>query len=331
MNKKRGFFLGWVAMTLAVVTWQPVQAGTVLKGGHISPKASLEGQAADKFADLVKAKTNGELVVEIFPQEQLGKATAMIDSTIMGNQDIYIGGNVEFERFSKGLKALGLNYAVPSLETFRKVLKSPLWDELFIQPLDKVGLTVLDSDWERGPYRVLVSTRPVKNFDDLKGLKLRIAPLDTWRRSWTALGCQVVVLPWTDVYMGLKQGMVEAVTSPINLVYSMRFTEVAKYMARTDEYWGLLTVVMNKKIYQQLSPQFQKALKEAADEAGKWYMSTSEKQVALDIEKMTKEQGVTYTILDLKPGIAMMRPVIKELEKEDFIPAGIYDRIQALQ
>ena len=42
-------------------------------------------------------------------------------------------------------------------------------------------------------------------------------------------------------------------------------------------------------------PQFQKALKEAADEAGKWYMSTSEKQVALDIEKMTKEQGVTYT------------------------------------
>jgi tripartite ATP-independent transporter DctP family solute receptor len=331
MDKKRWFFLAWVVMTSVVMTLQPAQAGTVLKGGHISPKTSLEGQAADRFADLVKAKTNGELVVEIFPQEQLGKATAMIDSTIMGNQDIYIGGNVEFERFSPGLKALGLNYAVPSLETFRKVLKSPLWDELFIQPLDKVGLTVLDSDWERGPYRVLVSTRPVRNFDDLKGLKLRIAPLDTWRRSWTALGCQVVVLPWTDVYMGLKQGMVEAVTSPINLVYSMRFTEVAKYMARTDEYWGLLTVVMNKKIYEQLSPPFQKALKEAADEAGNWYMSTSDKQVAVDIEKMTKEQGVTYTILDLKPGIEMMRPVIKDLEKEGFIPAGIYDRIQALK
>lgn len=331
MEKTLRFFVGWATMAMVIMTVQPIQAVTVLKGGHISPKSSLEGQAADKFAELVKAKTNGELAVEIFPQEQLGKATAMIDSTIMGNQDIYIGGNVEFERFSNGLKALGLNYAVPSLETFRKVLKSPLWEELFIQPLDKVGLTVLDSDWERGPYRVLVSTRPVKNFGDLKGLKLRIAPLDTWRRSWTALGCQVVVLPWTDVYMGLKQGMVEAVTSPINLVYSMKFTEVAKYMARTDEYWGLLTVVMNKKIFEQLSPEFKKALRDAADEAGNWYMSTSEKQVSEDIERMKNEHGVTYTILDLKPGIEMMRPVIKEMENEGFIPAGIYDRIQAIQ
>ena len=94
----------------------PVQSATVIKAGHISPKTSLEGQAADKFVELVKNRTNGELVVEMFPQEQLGKATAMIDSTIMGNQDVYVGGNVEFERFSKGLKALGLNYAVPNLE-----------------------------------------------------------------------------------------------------------------------------------------------------------------------------------------------------------------------
>ncbi|MBW1712313.1 MAG: TRAP transporter substrate-binding protein [Deltaproteobacteria bacterium] len=306
-------------------------AEIVLKAGHISPKTSLEGQAADKFVELVNDKTGGQVVVEMFPQEQLGKATAMIDSTVMGNQDIYVGGNVEFERFSKGLKALGLNYAVPNLETFRKVLKSPLWDELFIQPLDKVGLAVLASDWERGPYRVLVSKRPVRNFDDLKGLKLRIAPLDTWRRSWTALGCQVVVLPWTDVYMGLKQGMVEAVTAPINLVYAMKFTEVAKYMARTDEYWGLLTVVMNKKKFAGLKPELQKALKEAAEEAGQWYMATSEKQVNKDIEKMKKEHGVEYTILDLAPGVELMRPVIKGLEKEGFIPAGIYDRIQALK
>jgi TRAP-type C4-dicarboxylate transport system substrate-binding protein len=88
------------------------QAKTVLKAGHISPKTSNEGKAADKFAELVAQKTNGEIVVEMFPSEQLGKAVAMIDSTIMGNQDIYIGGNVEFERFSPGLKVLGLNYAV---------------------------------------------------------------------------------------------------------------------------------------------------------------------------------------------------------------------------
>ena len=319
------------ALVLAFALATASHAATVLKAGHISPKTSPEGIAADRFAELVKEKTKGDVVIEMFPSEQLGQATAMIDSTILGNQDIYIGGNVEFERFSPGLKALGLNYAVPSETQFRRILKSPVWNELFDQPLDKVGLTVIASDWERGPYRVLVSKRPVRNFDDLKGLKLRIAPIDTWRRSWTALGTQVVVLPWNDVYLGLKQGTIDAVTAPMNLVYSMKFTEVAKYIARTDEYWGLLTVVMNKRKFQSLTPAQQQALREAADQAGKEYMASSERDIERDLEKMKKEHGVEYTILDLKPGIERMQPVIRDLEKESFIPAGIYDRLQAVK
>ncbi len=325
--------IGRLVGTLLVALTAAASAGaaTVLKAGHISPKTIPEGIAADRFVELVKEKTKGDVVIEMFPSEQLGQATAMIDSTILGNQDIYIGGNVEFERFSPGLKALGLNYAVASEAQFRKILKSPVWKEIFDDPLDKVGLTVIASDWERGPYRVLVSKRLVRNLEDLKGLKLRIAPIDTWRRSWTALGAQVVVLPWTDVYLGLKQGTIDAVTAPMNLVYSMKFTEVAKYIARTDEYWGVLTVVMNKKKFESLPPQSRKALVEAAAQAGQEYMASSERDIERDLERMKKEHGVEYTVLDLKPGIAKMQPVIRDLEKEGFIPAGIYDRLQAVK
>lgn len=306
-------------------------AKIILKAGHISPKESNEGKGADKFVELVAKKTNKEIVIEMYPSEQLGKAVAMIDSTIIGNQDIYIGGNVEFERFSPGLKVLGLNYAVRDQQHFRKILNSPIWKEIFVDPLDKIGLKVLDSDWERGPFRVLVSKRPVRSAEDLKGLRLRIAPLDTWRRSWTALGCNVVVLPWTDVYLGLKQGIVEAVTCPFDLLYSMKFTEICKYVARTDEYWGLLTVVMNKKKFESIKPEWQKALIEAADEAGKYYMELGEKSVKEDLDKMKKEHGIEYVVLDTKPLAEKMQTVIRELEKEGFIPAGLYDRIQAIK
>lgn len=305
-------------------------AQTVLKVGHISPKASAEGVAVDRFAALVKEKTGGAVVIEVFPSEQLGPATAMIESTILGNQDLYVGGNVEFERFSPGLKALGLNYAVESQEQFRKILRSPLWKEIFIDPLDKAGLSVIASDWERGPFRVLVSTKPVKSFDDLKGLKLRIAPIDTWRKSWTALGTQVVVLPWNDVYLGLQQGLIEGVTAPANLLGSMKFTEVAKYVARTDEYWGVLAVLGNKRKLASLRPEHRQALIDAADQAGKEYMRASEAEIERDFAAM-KAKGMQYTVLDLKPGSAKMRPVIMDLEKEGFIPAGIYDRIRAVK
>ncbi|MGQ9646556.1 MAG: TRAP transporter substrate-binding protein [Thermodesulfobacteriota bacterium] len=324
------FLVTLVALFVVAIAFS-AQAKTVLKAGHISPKMSNEGKGADRFAELVAQKTKGEITVEMYPSEQLGKAVAMIDSTIIGNQDIYVGGNVEFERFSPGLKVLGLNYSVRDQAHFRKVLVSPIWKEVFIDPLDKAGLKVLDSDWERGPFRVLVSKRPVKSCEDLKGLRLRIAPLDTWRRSWTALGCNVVVLPWTDVYLGLKQGMVEAVTAPFDLLYSMKFTEIAKYVARTDEYWGLLTVVMNKKTFESLKPEYQKALIEAADQAGQYYMELGKKSVKEDLEKMKKEHGIEYVVLDTKPCAEKMQPVIRELEKEGFIPAGLYDKIQAIK
>jgi TRAP-type C4-dicarboxylate transport system substrate-binding protein len=356
---------GLIALASLVAGNSSALAQTVLKVGHISPKASAEGVAVDRFAALVKEKTSGAVVIEVFPSEQLGPATAMIESTILGNQDLYVGGNVEFERFSPGLKALGLNYAVDSQDQFRRILKSPLWKEIFVDPLDKAGLSVIASDWERGPFRVLVSTKPVKSFDDLKGLKLRIAPIDTWRKSWTALGTQVVVLPWNDVYLdqrvdpvmrggcfaddlkglklriapidtwrkswtalgtqvvvlpwndvylGLQQGLIEGVTAPANLLAG----------------WGVLAVLGNKRKLASLKPEHRQALIDAADQAGKEYMRASEAEIERDFATM-KAKGMQYTVLDLKPGSARMRPVILELEKEGFIPAGIYDRIRAVK
>ncbi len=317
---------------LAMVVFS-AQAKIVLKGGHVAPKGSVEGKAADKFAELVSEKTKGEIVMEVFPSEQLGKAPTEIDSTILGNQDFYIGGTPEFERFSPGLRVVGLNYAVRDQDHFRKVLRSPIWNRIFVEPMEKLGLKSLSTEWnqERGPFRVMASTKPVKSLEDLKGLRLRIAPIDTWRRSWTALGCNVVVLAWNDCYLGLKQNMVDAVNASMDMLYSMKFTEIAKYVARTDEYWGINATVMNLKKFNSFKPEWQKALIDSSNEAGAYHRQLSEVAVKEDLDKMKKEHGITYTVLDLKPFFAAMQPVIRQLEQEGFIPKGLYDDIQAIK
>ena len=144
-----------ISAVLAVVTLglPPAFSQVLLRAGHISPKESVEGMAIDRFADLVKQKTNGTVTVQVFPSEQLGKAPTEIESVIIGNQDIYFGGTPEFERFSDGLKLLGVNWAIPSEEAFRKITKDPIWKEILLDPLDKQGLTVLASNWERGLSR----------------------------------------------------------------------------------------------------------------------------------------------------------------------------------
>jgi TRAP-type C4-dicarboxylate transport system substrate-binding protein len=165
----------------------------------------------------------------------------------------------------------------------------------------------------------------------MKGLRLRIAPLDTWRRSWTALGCNVVVLPWTDVYLGLKQNMVDAAIAPSDVLYAMKWTEVARHVVRTDEYWGLLTVQMNKQKFDSLKPEWQKVMMDAANEAGQYHKMLSDKANVDDLEKMKKEHGITFTVIDTAPAVVKMQSLIREFEKEGFIPEGLYDRIQALK
>jgi tripartite ATP-independent transporter DctP family solute receptor len=330
MDMKRFSIAAAILLAATAFGVSHAAAEVVLRAGHISPPDSVEGQAIERFADLVKEKTNGEVTVEVFPSEQLGKAVAQIDSTIIGNQDIYFGGSPEFERFSDGLKLLGLNWVIPSQEAFRKVTKDPIWNEILLDPLQEAGLVVLASNWERGPYRVMVSTKPITSIEDMKGLKFRIAPIDSWRRTWEAVGTQNVVLAWTDVYLGLKQGTVEAVTSPISLVAPMKFTEVAKHIVRTDEFWQILVPAVNKSKFESLTPEQQNALKEAAQEAGEWFVAEQERLGFEDIEKMKAEHGASFSKIDLQPGIELMKPVIKQMESEGFIPAGLYDRVLAI-
>lgn len=326
-------FVGAVALAVALGATgiSSAEAQILLKGGHISPKESVEGITIDRFADLVKQKTNGQLTIQIFPSEQLGKSVSQIDSTAIGNQDMFFAGSPEMERFSPGLRLLGLNWVVPSVEAFRKVTKDPVWNEILHEPLAKAGFTVLASNWERGPYRVMVSTKPVTNLDDLKGMKLRIAPIDSWRRQWTALGMQVVVLAWNDVYLGLKQGTVEAVTAPLALVGPMKFTEVAKHITRTDEFWQVLLPMVNRDRFAKLSPAHQKAMRDAAQELGDWFVAEQERVGQADIERLKKENGATYSVIDVKPGVERMKPIIKQMETENFIPAGLYDKVLAIR
>lgn len=328
LNWTRGIVLG---CAVALMPLAAAKAQIVLKGGHISPKESVEGIAIDRFADLVKQRTNGQVTMQIFPSEQLGKSVSQIDSTAIGNQDMFFAGSPEMERFSPGLRLLGLNWVVPSVEAFRKVTKDPVWNEILHEPLAKAGFTVLASNWERGPYRVMVSTKPVATLDDLKGMKLRIAPIDSWRRQWTALGMQVVVLAWNDVYLGLKQGTVDAVTAPLALVGPMKFTEVAKHITRTDEFWQVLLPMVNRDRFAKLTPAQQKIMRDAAEEVGSWFVAEQERAGTADIERLKKEQGATYTVIDVKPGVERMKPVIKQMEAEKFIPAGLYEKVLAIR
>ena len=79
-----------------------------------------------------------------------------------------------------------------------------------------------------------------------------------------ALGANITVIPWGETYLALKQGMVEAVTSPLDSLYDIKFTEVCKYVTEIREFYQNQTITINTKKWQSFSPAIQKAFNDAA-------------------------------------------------------------------
>jgi TRAP-type C4-dicarboxylate transport system substrate-binding protein len=189
-----------------------------------------------------------------------------------------------------------------------------------------------DAVWARGPYRVLASKKPIYNADDVKGLKLRLYESETAKKVWgQALGANITVIPWGETYLALKQGMVEAVTSPLDSLYDIKFTEVCKYVTEIKEFYQNQTVTINTKKWQSFSPAIQKALADAATETARTMNTKLYGQVEKDMQRMMDDHGASFLKVSTKSFQDKVKPYVDELENQNFWPKGLYARVQEIK
>lgn len=316
----------------AVAPWAPAtaQAPVVLKLGTKMPPENPEGRAFQRFADLAGEKSRGRLKVNVFPSEQLGAGTTQIDNVLLGTQDMYAEGSVFLDRFQKDFRLSSIPYLFLSNDHYRKVVTGPIGQELS-QALVTKGLRIANDkrNFLRGPYRVICAKKPIRSLSDVAGLRLRSFESAIYVNAWKHLGANPTVVAWTETYLALKQNLVEAVTLPISLLYSMKFTEAAPHCTQINEFPQDVVIVINEKRFQSLAPDLRQALVDAAHEAGELATRLVLDAATTDIDKMKREHGAQFYQVDLKPFADRMAPYFKELEKQGFISAGIVDRVAA--
>jgi TRAP-type C4-dicarboxylate transport system substrate-binding protein len=150
-------------------------------------------------------------------------------------------------------------------------------------------------------------------------------------KAWEQLGCAATVIPYTETYLALKQGTVDALTCPVVDAYLFKFCEVAPYLTITYEYPQQVAAVMNNRAFQKLTPEQQAILLDEFDKAGDYVTEQALTKSDEIIQKMKDEYHIEMIETDLTPWRAQMEPFIKELEKSDYIPAGYVEKIRAIQ
>ncbi|GAB5376506.1 MAG: hypothetical protein AcusKO_29680 [Acuticoccus sp.] len=194
--------------------------------------------AFKKYAERINELSNGELEVEIFWSSQLGGAREMAQSVAVGAIDMQLDVIELLVAFEPRIGALSLPLVFRDREHFAKFLGSDVFGE-FLETLESKGIVFpgregLD-DPARGdrmgaPLRIAASfpsVRSVFSPDDLDGFKLRMYESEIPIKSWEALGANVQVVPWPDVYTSLATGVVDGLTGTITDNYEMKHFENA--------------------------------------------------------------------------------------------------------
>jgi tripartite ATP-independent transporter DctP family solute receptor len=317
------------ALLLAAAASASAQSVTLRLGNITDPKHS-ETKAQEYFAQLVAKKTNGAVNVHVFSGGQLGDASAQLEALRLGAQDMYGGGTGNFGKYVKDWNITSVGFVFRDRNHFMKVLDSEVYKKMEKDLLEKAGFRFVLRNGAR-PGKPIIATKPIMRPDDLKGLKVRIPPWEGFVKTFEAMGAKTVSLPWGETYLALKQGVAEVASATVSGFYGQSLQEVAPYLTLVDFFNDSFTIVIADRKFQRLKPEYQKALMEAGDEAGKYYTKIAEDDQARVIEEMIAKGAVVIRVSP-EPFIKKMGPVISEMESQGvWSTKGLFQKIQDIR
>lgn len=288
-----------IAVTAGLSLSSPLLAETVLRIGTVLAPTDPMGQGLDRFAEEVKAATNGEVVIEVFHNSQLGDTTEMIDQARAGAN---VGTVTDVARLSSFVPSLAIMSAPFLFDTYEQADKfalSPAYLEWGDELAEKAGLVMLASNWYQGPRHVLTQM-PVATPADLSGVRMRTIGAPVWIETIRAMGAEPTPIPWGEVYSALQLGTIDAAEAQPTAILGAKLYEVIKDVSLTGHIQLVTALVVSADAWDDISEENQKIVRDLAVESGR-YASGLTIELGKEAMKQVAESGVKIHEVDLAP------------------------------
>ncbi|MEK9570889.1 MAG: TRAP transporter substrate-binding protein [Paracoccaceae bacterium] len=289
--------------------------------------------AAEHFGSELERLTDGRFKVNVVSAAQLGPALEQYQNVQSGAQDLFvddIGWNAQFVR---DYGVLAVPFAINGQEGFRKVLGSDFAESWRAELRSQHGIETLSDTFIRSP-RVVFTTSAVYSPDDLSGVKFRVPEIDVYFNSWKAIGVNPTPVPWGELYLALRQGVVDGGEGPFTTLIPTKFPEVAKNVLLTNHLYSSNTMIMNGASYDALSDADKALFAEATESAEKFFLKEIAKLEAEHQGTMETEYGVTFA----KPSdtqraafAAKVSEAVPGFVESGLFSEGIYEKVIAAQ
>lgn len=239
-----------------------------------------------KFSELVEEKTNGEIVIDVYSNAQLGQETETIEQAKAGVLEMARVNTVVLGELVEQMGVFALPYIFNDDEHKYKVLDGEIGEEISkaTEDYDLKVLCYLDA----GTRHFYTTKNEIKSLEDMKGLKIRVQPAKIALRMVELLGAKPTPMNYGEVYSGLQTGVIDGAENDFVSYKTSSHNEVAKYVALDGHLSPPAVIIMNNKIFKGLSEEHQKAILDAAQEAAEFerkLMQDTNEQYRKEVEE----------------------------------------------
>ncbi|HAW25607.1 MAG TPA: C4-dicarboxylate ABC transporter, partial [Pseudomonas sp.] len=223
------------------------------------------GQAAQKWADLVEERSNGEITLRVYPNAQLvaGDQTKEFSAMRSGLIDMAVGSTINWSPQVPELNLFSLPFLMADSADLDAITQGNAGEQAFAA-IEKRGIVPLA--WgENGFREISNSVKHVKTPADLKGLKIRVVGSPLFQDTFTALGANPTQMSWADAKPALTTGAVDGQENPLSVFDVARVDQVGqKYLTLWHYMADPLIFAVNQRVWKELPEADRELLRQAA-------------------------------------------------------------------
>ncbi len=297
-----------VAVAACISAFLPLSASAAetLKWAHVYEEGSNYHQAALWAADEVKARTDGRVEMKVFPASSLGKEVEINEGLGIGSVDVIYTGPSFVERYYGPIAISDYPFIMRGFDHWEKYRESELFAELSEGYKDATGSTVAGLVYYG--QRHVTSNKPILKPADMEGLKIRVPNSPLMLMFPNAVGANPTPMAFSEVYLALQQGVVDAQENPLPTIQFKKFYEVQSNINLTGHILNSLLIILSDSAvarvgddYGTLNTVLKEAAKKASDEI---YQSEQ------DLVAWFREKGITVNEIDKKPFKDAVTPML---------------------
>lgn len=296
---------------------------------RFADSTTAEAPRSKALVEIFAKKLGTDFAFEPYFGSSLYKQGTEIVAVQRGNLEMALMPPSDFAKQVPAFSILTAAYLVRDAKHLKAIFDSEIGDEFKKLAREQMGVVVLAPAYYGTRHLNLKGDKKISKPEDLAGVKLRMPGGEAWQFLGESIGANPVAMDYAEVYTGLQTGAIDAQDNPLPNDKLMKFYEVTNQIVLTGHNVGFGLLMINAKLFDSLTPDQQKAMQAAADEAFAWSDQEYIKQEA-ELIDFFKGAGLDVYTPDVDAFRAYSNKKYLESPLSKDWPEGMLDRINAL-